>query len=401
VQCLFLAEPQGRPTTRKTRFIAEGQQLLRIDHEFMDPISEREADAILALTGATPASAILVSDYGKGMITSGMMRRLHGLAREQHAPLLVDPKGTDWQRYGPVDLIKPNAVELAVFAGLPCDSDAQVELALRHALNRSEAAAILVTRAAKGASLLHRDAETAIHFPAREVEVADVCGAGDTNLATLGAMLATGCALPDAVVMAQLASSLAVQRHGNAVITAAELAAEVQPAEASAIDGGVVDEAALAALMRGWRAQGLRVGFTNGCFDILHAGHLRSLEAARSRCDRLVVGLNSDASVRRLKGATRPIVGQRDRAELIAGLGAVDAVVLFDEDTPERLIGSVRPDVLCKGGDYAPGSIVGADLVSSYGGEVVVCDLLPGTSTTSIIDTIRRRFAREAAASIA
>jgi D-beta-D-heptose 7-phosphate kinase/D-beta-D-heptose 1-phosphate adenosyltransferase len=249
--------------------------------------------------------------------------------------------------------------------------------------------------------LLHRDAETAIHFPAREVEVADVCGAGDTNLATLGAMLATGCALPDAVVMAQLASSLAVQRHGNAVITAAELAAEVQPAEASAIDGGVVDEAALAALMRGWRAQGLRVGFTNGCFDILHAGHLRSLEAARSRCDRLVVGLNSDASVRRLKGATRPIVGQRDRAELIAGLGAVDAVVLFDEDTPERLIGSVRPDVLCKGGDYAPGSIVGADLVSSYGGEVVVCDLLPGTSTTSIIDTIRRRFAREAAASIA
>ena len=157
----------------------------------------------------------------------------------------------------------------------------------------------------------------------------------------------------------------------------------------------------LLAIQSNYKTNGRNVVFTNGCFDILHAGHLRSLEAARMRCDRLVVGLNNDASVRRLKGPTRPIVSERDRAELIAGLAAVDAVILFGEDTPERLIAQVRPDVLCKGGDYAPGSIAGADLVRSYGGDVAVCDLLPGTSTTSIIETIRRRFPHEAAAPIA
>lgn len=394
VHCLF-PDPLGsvRPTTRKTRFLADGQQVLRVDRECCAPLEQDEAAALLTTieTAPGPIHAVVVSDYGKGVVTERVMGRLRAIAQRYGAPLLIDPKGLAWHRYGHVDLIKPNAHELAAYTGLPCDSNDDVEIALARALELSSANAILVTRAAKGASLLRRGMGSAEHLPAREVEVADVCGAGDTNLATLGAMLAAGCSLEQGIALAQLASSLAVERHGNAVIGADELLAvhSCCVSISGAKEFLALEEVAVR--VREWRAKGLRVGFTNGCFDILHPGHIRSLEMARSQCDRLIVGLNSDASVRRLKGADRPIVCEGDRAKVLAGLAAVDAVTLFDEDTPTDLIAVLRPDLLCKGGDYDPDMIAGADFVRSYGGSVIVCDYLAGNSTSSIIETIRRQ----------
>lgn len=393
VDCRFVEVSSAeRPTTRKTRFLCAGQQLLRLDREVRRPLTVREAECLLSEIVRTEkmARAIIVSDYGKGTVTEEVMASLVAMGEANRIPVLVDPKGTDWARYGAVRLIKPNSVELADFVGLPCDTDAQVEVALRTALDRCQAQAILVTRAGRGASLLARGRSTAEHMRAQALEVVDVCGAGDTNLAMLGAALGAGIDLLRAAELAQLASSLAVKRRGNAIVGAAELLdhcadhANPHSAQVHSFDS-------VLAQVNRWRKNGLRVGFTNGCFDIVHAGHIRTLQAARSRCDRLVVGLNSDASICRLKGPQRPAIGERDRARVLAAIGAVDAVVVFEEDTPERLIQALCPDLLCKGGDYAPDTIAGAEFVRSYGGEVLVTELVADTSTSSIIDSIQDR----------
>lgn len=386
---LEATDPATRPTTRKTRFVAEGRQLLRIDRERRDPIDDAMADRLVARSAATMPriDAVLISDYGKGCVTAATVAALHALAQRHAAPLLVDPKGTDWSRYGEADLIKPNAAELALFTGLPCDSDAAVAAALAVALDRCRARAILVTRGAHGASLLTRGGSEVMHVEAIRVEVSDVCGAGDTNLATLGAFLATGCEIRTAIEAAQWASSVAVRRQGNAVVGADDL----RDAITGDAHGGpekLHNRRQLATLLRQWRGEGLRIGFTNGCFDILHPGHIRALQAARAQCDRLVVGLNADASVRRLKGHQRPVIGEIDRAAVLAGLASVDAVVIFEEDRPDALVAEVRPDVLVKGGDYTPDTVAGGAMVRGYGGNVVLSDILPGRSTTGIVERI-------------
>ena len=389
-----IGDEEARPTTRKTRFVADGQQLLRIDRETTRPIGQSSVESLMDRIEQAGArfDVILVSDYGKGVVTGRLMERCLALAARCGAKLLVDPKGDAWDRYGPVDCIKPNARELAAFTGFPCDTDMEIERALQAALDNCGTEAMLVTRAGHGASLIRRDMHGVQHFRARPVEVADVCGAGDTNLAALGGMLAAGLILEDAIEIAQLASGLAVQRHGTAVVSASELLeASVATERQTGTRGKCLGGEALYALLRVWRWLGLRVGFTNGCFDLFHPGQIDTLETARQACDRLVVGLNSDASVRRLKGATRPVVGERDRARVLAGLSAVDAVVLFDEDTPESLIARIRPDVLVKGGDYDPATLAGGALVESYGGRVFVTDLLPGRSTSRILGAIERQ----------
>lgn len=322
------------------------------------------------------------------------MERLVAHSREQGTPILVDPKGLDWTKYGPVDLIKPNASELAAFTSMPCDNDAEVDAALIKALELCYANAILVTRAGAGATLRERGSSVSHQFEAFEVEVADVCGAGDTNLAMLGAMYASGCSLPQSIRLAQYASSLAVQRQGNAIISANDLLKSGHSGEA-ATNGRILAREHMVELAQKWREQGLKIGFTNGCFDILHPGHIHALEQVRQHCDRVVVGINSDASVQRLKGTNRPIVSEQDRAQVMAALAAVDAVTIFDEDTPAELIAAVRPDVLSKGGDYDPNTIVGSDFVRSYGGKVVIADLVDGRSTTSVVEKIRQQMADE------
>jgi D-beta-D-heptose 7-phosphate kinase/D-beta-D-heptose 1-phosphate adenosyltransferase len=381
----LLIDP-ARPTTVKTRFVAAGQQLLRLDEEVDAPVGvETETRLIQAASGAlADAQALLLSDYAKGVLTPKVIAACLAAAKAKGLPTIVDPKGRSFAKYGPVDLIKPNAKELGLVTGLPTETDAEIEAALAAALAGCEASAILVTRAAEGLSLAVRDRAVS-HFKGPARQVFDVSGAGDTALAALGAALASGAALEAAAEFALLASGVVVGKVGTAVVTPAELIeAEMaqhmsaQEAKIAALDG------ALAAAQR-WRARGLKIGFTNGCFDILHRGHVAYLAEARKACDRLIVAVNTDASVRRLKGDGRPVNDLESRALVLAGLASVDLVIPFDAETPLALIEAIRPDVLMKGADYTVETVVGADLVQGYGGAVKLVPLVEGYSTTAAI----------------
>ncbi|MCF8503315.1 MAG: D-glycero-beta-D-manno-heptose 1-phosphate adenylyltransferase [Caulobacter sp.] len=381
-----LVAERGRPTTVKTRYVAAGQQLLRVDSEDARAVSrEVETRLVTAVRHASgEAGAILLSDYGKGAVTPAVIEACLAAASATGAVLIVDSKARSFARYGAADIVKPNAAELAAATDLPTETDEQVEAALARALDLSRAKAVLVTRAAKGMSLAVRG-QGVRHFPGQPREVFDVSGAGDTALAALGLALAAKASPDLAVAFALLASGVVVGKAGTAVATPhdlieAEIAAHMAPAEAK-----VVMPAQMAEKAAAWRAQGLKVGFTNGCFDILHKGHVAYLAQARGWCDRLIVGVNSDRSVRALKGEGRPVNDLESRALVLAGLGSVDLVAPFDEDTPVELIRAARPDVLIKGADYTVEGVVGHDLVQSWGGEVKLAHIVEGYSTTAAI----------------
>lgn len=371
----FLHRSTTDTTTVKTRFVASGQQLLRQDDDASGVQTFRDKRVF------SYASVVLLSDYAKGVVDDGVIAE----ALKSGVAVVVDPKGRDFARYGAVDLIKPNAAELAAATGLPTATDSEIEAALERALETTTAKAIVVTRAGKGMSLAIRGAPVQ-HFPGRAREVYDVSGAGDTCLAALGLAMAAGRSLEDAVLFAILASGVVVGKSGTAVVTPQELIeAEMrQHAGAASAKVSPIDE--LAEVVESWRAQGLRIGFTNGCFDILHRGHVAYLNQARSWCDRLVVALNTDASVRRLKGEGRPVNDLDSRAAVIGGLASVDRVTSFDDPTPLALIERLRPDVLVKGADYTREGVVGGDLVESWGGEVRLATFTDGFSTTRTIE---------------
>jgi D-beta-D-heptose 7-phosphate kinase/D-beta-D-heptose 1-phosphate adenosyltransferase len=378
----FIARTAAVGTIVKTRYVSGGQQLMRLDEE--EPVvGAFERDDVFS-----NASAILLSDYAKGVVTERLIRSAVWQAQNARIPVIVDPKGRDFARYGAVDVIKPNASELAGATGLPVETDAEVEAALAALLEATTAKAIVVTRAGKGMSLMQRGGAVR-HFPGRAREVFDVSGAGDTGLAALGLALGAGASLEQAVQLAILASGVVVGKSGTAVVTPAELIeAEVsQHAGAALAKVSGLDD--LAAEVEAWRAQGLKIGFTNGCFDILHRGHVAYLAQARSWCDRLVVALNTDASVRALKGEGRPVNDLDSRAVVIGGLASVDRVTSFDDPTPIRLIERLRPDVLIKGADYTREGVVGGDLVESWGGEVRLAAFADGYSTTKTIETMK------------
>lgn len=381
-----LVAERTRRTTVKTRFVCGGQQLLRVDAEDDGPLQSGTDARLVAIIGeaAKGAGAILLSDYAKGAVTPAVIAACVQAGRDG-CVVVVDPKGRSFAKYGAVDLIKPNARELGLTTDLPTGSDDEVEAALTAALEGCAAKAILVTRAGQGMSLIQRSDPRVRHFRARARGVFDVSGAGDTTLAALGLALGSGATLEEAVELALLASGVVVGKVGTAVVTPAELieaefAGRLAPAEAK-----VASLAQATAEVARWREAGLKIGFTNGCFDILHRGHVAYLDQARAWCDRLVVGLNSDESVRRLKGDGRPVNALESRALVLAGLSAVSLVVPFDTQTPLALIEALRPDVLIKGADYTVDKVVGADLVVSYGGEVRLADLVDGYSTTGAI----------------
>lgn len=363
-------------TIVKTRFVSGGQQLMRLDEEVVET-------AVIQTFAMDKAAAVLLSDYAKGVVTSAVIED----ALASGAPVIVDPKGRDFARYGAVDLIKPNASELAAATGMPVGSDAEVEAALAHLLATIEARAVVVTRAGKGMTLMRRG-EAAVHFPGRAREVYDVSGAGDTSLAAMGLALGAGASLEEAVQFAILASGVVVGKAGTAVVTPADLIDAEMTGRAHAAHAKVTALDDLADTVEGWRRQGLRVGFTNGCFDILHRGHVAYLEQARGWCDRLIVALNTDASVRRLKGEGRPVNDLDSRAAVLGGLAAVDRVTSFDDPTPIALIERLRPDVLIKGSDYTREGVVGGDLVESWGGEVRLAEFRDGFSTTRTIEKL-------------
>jgi D-beta-D-heptose 7-phosphate kinase/D-beta-D-heptose 1-phosphate adenosyltransferase len=381
-----LVTDAARPTTVKTRYVSGGQQLLRVDDEVAAPVMhEVEQTLVRAVhSAASGARAILMSDYGKGVVTPAVIAACLSAAKANDAVLIVDSKARSFAKYGAVDIVKPNAAELARATDLPTGEDAEIEAALTRAFELCESRAILVTRSQKGLSFARRGGPVQ-HFPGVRREVYDTSGAGDTALAALGLALAAGASAETAAKFALLASGVVVEKAGTAVVTPAELVEAEISAHLRPIDAKIAMPDRMTAEIARWRELGLKVGFTNGCFDILHRGHVAYLTQARSWCDRLVVGLNSDRSVRALKGEGRPYNDLESRALVLAGLGSVDLVVPFDAETPIALIEAARPDVLIKGADYTVEGVVGHELVQSYGGEVKLATIVEGHSTTAAL----------------
>ena len=375
----------GRTTTMKTRLVAAGQHLLRTDREVTTPINPRLAERMISIaTDAMAATAVIVlSDYRKGLLAGDVPARLIAAAHTAGRKVIVDTKDPDHARYAGADIIIPNRRDLSEATGLPVEDEAQV-IAAAHALRtRHGFGAVLVTEGSFGMTLV--DAATATHFAAEAGDVYDVSGAGDTVIAVLALAMACGAEIESAVHVANVAAGIVVSKAGTVPIQRDELLGALTPEIALHMDDKVLPLEHLLRRVAGWRAAGQRVVFTNGCFDLLHIGHITLLEKARSKGDRLIVGLNSDSSVRRVKGAPRPLVGEQERAKILAALSAVDAVVLFHESTPLKLIEAIRPDVLVKGGDYTEENVVGAREVRAWGGRVELIPLVEGVSTTRLI----------------
>jgi D-beta-D-heptose 7-phosphate kinase / D-beta-D-heptose 1-phosphate adenosyltransferase len=386
----LLVERQ-RQTTMKRRFVAGSQQLLRADLETVAPISDATVDDILrTVESAIPdCGALVLSDYAKGVLTTRCIQAMIAAARRAGKPVIVDPKGTDFSRYRGATLLTPNRREIAEATQMPADNDATVESACRHLIDSCGVGGVLCTRGAEGMSLIEASGGVH-HLPAAAREVFDVSGAGDTVVATLATGIAAGLSWADAAELANVAAGIVVGKVGTAVAFAADLVRALQnEGPVGSGDKVATLEQAVDAVAR-WRRQGLQIGFTNGCFDLLHPGHVSLMAQAKAASDRLVVGLNSDASVRRLKGKDRPVQVEAARAAVLASLSTVDLVVVFGEDTPIELIRALKPDVLVKGADYRVDQVVGADLVHRWGGRVLLAELSPGHSTTATIRKLAR-----------
>ena len=387
-----LVVDEARQTTRKVRFVSEhfSTHLLRADWEHALPIDKAAEDELIAcVVEAVPnAGAVVLSDYAKGALTPRVIRDVIAAANAAGKPVVVDPKGRDYSIYRGATLITPNRQELADATHTAARSDEEIAAAAESLREALDTQAVLVTRSEDGMTLV--TVEGAVHVPAYPVKVRDVSGAGDTVVAVLAAMLSLDADFESAMRAANAAAAVVVGKRGTASVSVSELRSRILPAATLAAEEKIVfDWSQLDDHLAAWRKQGLRVGFTNGCFDLLHPGHIRLLAGARAACDRLVVGLNSDASVTRLIGEGRPVQPVEARAELLAALEAVDLVVVFEEDTPEKLIARVKPTVLVKGGDYTREQVVGADLVESLGGQVILIELVPGHSTSAMVERSR------------
>jgi D-beta-D-heptose 7-phosphate kinase/D-beta-D-heptose 1-phosphate adenosyltransferase len=387
VACRF-QKLASTPTVTKLRVVSRHQQLIRLDFE--ERFHEIDPDRLLhafeeALAGC---DVVVLSDYGKGTLAN--VGALIAAARRAGRPVLVDPKAPDFGRYRGASLITPNLAEFEQAVG-PCADEPRLLERGRALLAGCGIDALLVTRGEHGMTLLRGDAPP-VHLPAQTREVFDVTGAGDTVIAVLAAALAAGEALPAATALANLAAGIVVGKLGTASVSRPELQRAVQEGQGAAC-GSLSPEQLRVAVAQA-RARGERIVMTNGCFDLLHAGHVGCLRQARRLGDRLIVAVNDDASVTRLKGLGRPLNPLERRMAVLAGLESVDWVVAFPEDTPDRLIEEIRPDLLVKGGDYRPEQIAGFDSVTRNGGEVVVLDYTDGCSTSAMIETIRRRGSR-------
>ena len=347
----------NQPTITKTRVMASGQQIVRVDREERIQLSaESESQLIAELTASVAGrGAVIISDYGKGTISEKLLSALKEACSVAGVPLLIDPKGTDWRKYSGATLLSPNFKELKEASGTSIgNTDAEVAEVGASIKTQFNVENLLVTRSSKGMTLI---GETVQHWKATAREVFDVSGAGDTVIATIGAALASGTELPKAIGLANEAAGQVIARSGTATISREELS-------------NVLSQNARSAVV-----------FTNGCFDVIHAGHIKLLEEARSHGSKLIVGLNSDDSVRRLKGESRPVNSQEDRKRILEALSCVDEVIVFEEDTPERLLSEIKPDILVKGSDYKVDEVVGRE----HAGTVVLIELLPDRSTTRIL----------------
>lgn len=330
--------------------------------------------------------AIILSDYAKGVLSGFVTSTAIAMARDAGKTIIVDPKAKDLAKYRGCSLLTPNRIELQTACGMECISDDQVVAGARHLLDQNICDVMIVTRGKDGMSVI-KAGGFAEHLPTTARQVFDVSGAGDTVIATLSLGLAVGAEIASAAALANAAAGIVVGKRGTAVVTTGELAAALRRFDGRTDPQKIFGLDSVMQLARGWRELGLKIAFTNGCFDLLHPGHISLLDQARHTADRLIVGLNADVSIRRLKGPTRPVQSEVARATVLAAVKSVDAVVIFSEDTPIGLIETLEPDVLVKGADYTLGTVVGADLVIGRGGKVVLAELLSGHSTT---DTVQR-----------
>jgi D-beta-D-heptose 7-phosphate kinase / D-beta-D-heptose 1-phosphate adenosyltransferase len=390
VACCFQS-CRGYPTIAKLRVLSAHQQLIRVDFE-KGFFGVDDADLMQQYQAKlSDVDVVVLSDYAKGALQH--VGQLIAKAKAQGLPILVDPKGRDFSRYAGATLITPNRMEFEAVVG-PCADLDEIAKKARRLVKELDIQALLVTLGKDGMLLVQEDAPP-FHLSTNEKEVYDVTGAGDTVIAVLAASLAAGSSLKEATHLANTAAGIVVGKLGAGTVTVSELRRQLQRHAQS--DLGMLTEEMLLLAVADARAHGESVVMTNGCFDILHAGHVRYLDQAKQCGDRLIVAVNDDASVRRLKGASRPVNCLQDRMEVLAGLRAVDWVVSFSEDTPKRLVSAVLPDVLAKGGDYHPDEIVGGEAVVSNGGEVHVLPLVSGRSTTRLIEKLQNSALEEIA----
>lgn len=379
-----------RFTTVKSRFVSSGQQMLRVDREKAQAIPKSTEEELLAAAAKVmpDCGVVILSDYNKGVLTASLVAGVIALAQKHGKPVVVDPKGNDFTRYRGATIITPNRKELETATGMKAGSDDEVRAAAMKIIVDCGVDAILATRSKDGMSLISKEG-TPVHIPANVREVFDVSGAGDTVIATFATAIAAGVDMRDAAELSNIAAGIVVGKIGTATVRPDEIESVIRSGTAAApkdeLGAKIMTRAALADAADKQRARGRKIGLTNGCFDLLHPGHLTTLRQAKAACDYLVVAINSDASVKRLKGPSRPVQDEKARSLILSALEIVDAVIVYDEDTPIETLKAVRPDVLVKGGQYKLEEVVGYDLITSWGGKVVRADMQDGFSTTNTI----------------
>lgn len=385
-----LIQDAHRPTTHKIRYLAHNQQILRADNEATFSLSSELQHQVIQYfqTHLSSVNGVIISDYGKGMLPPGLLKKLISLARQAGKPVIVDPKGSDYSIYCGATVLTPNLKELAQATRMPVTQDNEIVEAALSLISKYEINAVLVTRSEQGMSLIRADHDP-FHIPTHAIEIFDVSGAGDTVIAAFSASLLSGASFEEAAYLSNVAAGLVVAKVGTATVSSEEMRDLIKKKDISSIKNKNLRLSEANDIVIQWKRQGLKVGFTNGCFDLLHPGHIALLREARLKCDKLIVGLNSNASIQRLKGPQRPIQPQEARATVLASLEMVDMVVIFEEDTPITLIHTLRPDVLIKGADYTIDKVVGAHEVQSWGGEVLLVELIPEQSTTRTVHKIK------------
>jgi D-beta-D-heptose 7-phosphate kinase/D-beta-D-heptose 1-phosphate adenosyltransferase len=373
------------PTISKTRIVGRKQQLLRLDVESVDTPPREEMDRLRerAVELVEKVNAVILSDYAKGALTREVCEAVIRAARQRGVPVLVDPKTADFGKYSGATTVCPNLGELATATRVPVRQTEALLEAGKALVAEHDFESLTVTMSEKGITLLRKEGN--YHSPARAREVFDVSGAGDTVIATLAASLAGGLKMETAVELSNLAAGIVVGKVGTVPVAAHELVVKLTPSTGLTVSEKILDRERMSRRVSEWRAAGEKIVFTNGCFDLLHVGHISLLEDCRKFGSKLVLGLNTDSSVSRLKGPTRPIVAERERARVMAALAAVDGVVLFEEETPIELIRALKPDVLVKGGDYTVETVVGHEEVQGWGGRVEIVPTVEGFSTTNIV----------------
>ncbi len=386
-----LVAVKDRATGIKIRYLAGNQQLLRTDKETVSPVTTTIAKKLIgaAKRAMKGCRAVIISDYGKGALVPDVIESVIDVARARNLPVIVDPKGRDYWRYQGATLVTPNRAELAEAVGHAVTVESDIVDGAKTLVADYDLSAVLVTRSQDGMTLVSADGRVS-HLAAEAREVFDVSGAGDTVVATIATAMAGGVGMKDAARIANVAAGIVVGKVGTASAFGADIISALHHQQTGSGDAKICDQKQLLERVKLWRQLGFRVGFTNGCFDLLHPGHVSLLQQARNTCDKLIVGLNSDSSVRRLKGPSRPVQNQASRATVLSSLATVDAVTIFGEQTPMKLIKAIRPDVLIKGADYTIDTVVGAEVVQEYGGEVFLARIETGHSTTGTISTLNK-----------